>query len=158
MAMIADYPLAGRPTKSMAVMERDAALVRVSRVRRWMIVGAAGLTAGVAALVSSIAPGHTLKSSVQPRSLRAARPSAQPATSNSTTKLPPLASPGDLGLQGPSSAPQSAPSSSQVTPDPSQSSLAHSQSSPDPSQSASSPAQVAPAPSPAPAPVVSGGS
>ncbi|MFZ0381411.1 MAG: hypothetical protein WAL38_26535, partial [Solirubrobacteraceae bacterium] len=46
--------------RSRAALARDAALERVRRTRRWVIVGAAGLTAGIAALVASVAPGRTL--------------------------------------------------------------------------------------------------
>ena len=142
----ASYQGAARRSPSLAALERDAALLRVSRARRWMIAGAAALSAGFAALVSSIAPGHTLKSkSSSGGTLRAAATSAPATTYN---RMPPVASPGDLGLQGPSSNPQASSqpgaggSDSQVTPDPSQS------------------AQAAPAraPQPAPAPAVSGGS
>jgi hypothetical protein len=149
----APYQAAGRRSQSLAAMERDAALVRVTRVRRWLIAGAAALSAGFAALVSSVAPGHTLKSrSASSGPLTAARTVTPPKAS---TRMPPLASPSDLGLQGPSSAPQSAGGSSDSS---------SSQAGPDPSQSgggASNPAAVAPAPQPAPQPapaVVSGGS
>jgi hypothetical protein len=39
---------------------RDAALRRLSLTRRWIIAGAAALTAGLAALVSAILPGKSL--------------------------------------------------------------------------------------------------
>ena len=42
---------------------RDAAVARVSRTRRWVIAGAAALTAGFAALVSAVAPGRSVSSS-----------------------------------------------------------------------------------------------
>ena len=53
--------------RSRAVLARDAALTRIRRTRRWVIAGAAALTAGFAALVSAVAPGRSLasKSSVR---------------------------------------------------------------------------------------------
>jgi len=142
----AEYHPAGRRSTSLAALERDAALVRVSRARRWMIAGAAALSAAIAALVSSTAPGHTLGSRGQ--ATASTTGSARSASSIASSKtLPPLASPGELGLQGPSSVPQSAATVSPATPDPSQS-----------SQASPNPVQAAPAPAPTPAPVVSGGS
>jgi hypothetical protein len=147
-----EYRAPGRQRASLAALERDAALVRVSRTRRWMIGAAAAMSAGITALVSSVAPGHTLKKGTQARELTATRTTA-PA--RAAARMPPLASPKDLGLQGPSSAPQAAqqaaPAASQASPAPTQSSA------PDPTQAAASAAPT-PAPAPAPAPAVSGGS
>jgi hypothetical protein len=140
---------AGRRSQSLAQLERDAALERVSRTRRWMILAAGALSAAFAALVSAIAPGHSLSGRAQAQTLSAGRVGAAARTSGraSSTRMPPLASPADLGLQGPSQNPQ-APS------DPSQ---AAAQSAPSSSgASVQNPAAVAPAPTPAP--VVSGGS
>jgi hypothetical protein len=131
------------PRRSQAQLSRDAALLRVVRTRRFVIAGAAALTAGFAAVVSSIAPARTVRrtAAVPPTATRAKARSA-PAS----LKMPPLASPGDLGLQGPTSVPQVAQSSSAP-------------SVPAPSQQ-SAPVQAAPAPAPVPAAptVVSGGS
>jgi hypothetical protein len=152
-----EHRVPSRRRASLAALERDAALTRVSHARRWMIGAAAALSAGITALVSSVAPGHTLKKGAQARELTATR-TAAPV--RSATRMPPLASPGDLGLQGPSSAPQAAPAdsqsqagsaASQAAPAPTQSAA------PDPSQAAASAAPT-PAPAPAPAPAVSGGS
>jgi hypothetical protein len=132
--LAAERRLSPRRSKSMAQLERDAALVRVSRLRRWTIGGAAALTAGIAAFVSAIAPGHSLGAG------RVARGEAVPprtVTSSRSAQLPPLASPSQLGLQGPSSNPQAAPAPSQ-------------QASPAPTQ------QAAPAPAPAAASAPSG--
>lgn len=144
-----------RRNQSLAQLERDAALERVSRARRWVIAAAAALTAAFAALVSTVAPGRTLGARAQARTLGSTRTLAQVVTS---TRMPPLASPGDLGLQGPSQAPQ-ADSSQQVAPNPTQQVAPNpsQQVAPDPSQ------QAASAPAPAPASggsgaVVSGGS
>jgi peptidoglycan DL-endopeptidase CwlO len=145
-----EYRVGGRQRASLAARERDAALVRVSRARRWMIGAAAALSAGITALVSSVAPGHTLKKGAQSRELTATRSTAPARTA---ARMPPLASPSDLGLQGPSSAPAAASGPSQSAPDPTQSAA------PDNSQAAAGSAPApAPAPTPAPAPAVSGGS
>jgi hypothetical protein len=157
MAMInAPHRGDGRRGQSTAALQRDAALLRISRTRRWLIAAAAAGSAGVAALVSSVAPGHTLGSKSKAGSLRATAGAGASSAAASggavSNKMPPLASAAALGLQGPSSAPQSSS-------DPSQSG-GSAQSAPDPSQAASDPAQAAPvpAPAPAPAPAVSGGS
>jgi hypothetical protein len=149
-----DYRGTGRRQAPLAALERDAALARVSRARRWVIAAVAALSAAITALVSSVAPGHTLrKKSAQARELTATSPAMSTRTA---TRMPPLASPQDLGLQGPSSAPQAASGPSQSSPDPTQSAA------PQPTQqsAASDNSQAAPAPAPAPAPAaaVSGGS
>jgi hypothetical protein len=145
----AEHRGTGRRSQSIAQLERDAALQRVSRARRWLILAAGALSAAFAALVSAIAPGHSLNARAQTiaagsASARGAHASRAASRASATT-MPPLASPGDLGLQGPSSNPQpsSDPSQAVVQPDPSQSAAA-----------VQNPAAVAPAP----APVVSGGS
>jgi hypothetical protein len=125
-----------------ALLRRDVALHRVAQTRRWLITGAAGLAAGLAALAASATPGRSQTSKGQ--SPAAGRTLVGPSVT-STTQLPPLASPSELGLQPPGQAPASvAPN---VTPAPAQ---------------PASPAQAAPAPQPAsPAPsgaAVSGGS
>jgi hypothetical protein len=131
-----------RRNQSVAQLERDAALGRVARTRRWMFAGAAALTAGIAGLVSSVAPGRTLSSRSQ---ASAVSKSAPRASVSAAPKMPPLASPSSLGLQGPSQAPQG--DSSQAPATQSQAPAAQSQ---------------APAPAPTPQPsgggVVSGGS
>jgi hypothetical protein len=139
----AERRLSPRRSKSMAQLERDAALVRVSRLRRWTIGGAAALTAGFAAFVSAIAPGHSLGARRAASGESAARGAA---TAPRSARLPPLASPGQLGLQGPSSNPQPAPSPTQSAPAPTQ------QAPPAPTQ------QAAPAPAPAASGATSGGS
>jgi hypothetical protein len=127
-----------------AVLERDAALARAGRARRWVIGGTAALTAGSAALVSAIAPGRSL--GAKPLSVKT------PVTTANTAapQLPPLASPSSLGLGAPSAAPEPAP---QSNPSPSQAQ----QQSPPAQQSSPAPQDQAPAPSSG-GPVVSGGS
>lgn len=146
--MIGDErPSPGRADPALATLHRDAALSRVSHTRKLVYAGAAALTGGIAWLAATAAPGRTLGTSTQARSTGVT--SAQSSGSSSAGQtLPPLASPSELGLQGPGSAP-SAPS--QAPADQSQ----QSQVSPDQSQVA--PAQSAPQAA-APAPVVSGGS
>ena len=90
---------------SRAALARDAALERVGRTRRWVIVGTAALTAGFAALVSALAPGRSLASKSSPGTKVAA---ADPSTSSSRSAIPAMpapADPGSLGLQGPNQAP-----------------------------------------------------
>jgi hypothetical protein len=135
--------MTARRSQSLAQLERDAALTRVSRVRRWTLVAAGALTAGFAALVSAIAPGHSLGAKTRGHAPLSARQAPRTGSRRSQLQMPPLASASDLGLQGPSSSPQAAPSS----PAPSNQ-----------SQAAPPPAPVAPAPAPSQAPVVSGGS
>jgi peptidoglycan DL-endopeptidase CwlO len=142
----AGSPRPGRRQASLAALERDAALQRVSRTRRWMIGAVAALSAGITALVSSVAPGHTLKKNANARELTTSGTATQARTA---TRMPPLATPSDLGLQGPSSPPHASSAPSASTPAPTQSAA------PDNSRASAPPA---PAPSPAPAPAVSGGS
>jgi len=122
----------GRANRSSAQLARDAALRRVGRTRRFMIAGAAVLSAAVAAFVSAIAPGKTLGAGAKAQS---APSSGTAPRASGSTQMPPLASPAALGLQGPSQAPAPAPSQSQAPVAPA-----------DPSQGA-----------PAPAPQASGG-
>ncbi len=95
-----------RRDRSLARLQRDAALMRVGRMRRLLIGGVAGLTAALAYFVSAIAPGRTLPSSKR----AAAVPSSNVTTASAT--MPQLASPAQLGLQSPNQAPQSAPAQS----------------------------------------------
>ena len=153
--------------RSRAILDRDAALARVRRTRRWVIAGTAALTAGFAALVAALTPGRSLASK-SPAATEVASASGGSATrvrsASSVPQLPPAANPDSLGLQGPSQPPQAASSPSQsqsqsASPQP------QSQSAPSSPQS-SAPAQSTPpaaAPQPAPQPsggggVVSGGS
>ncbi len=141
------YP--GPPSdRRAAVHQRDAALLRVVRVRRATIIGAGALTAGLAALVSALAPGRTLGAKLKVHSA-ATTARVAPRASSVKPRMPPLARPGQLGLQAPGSAPQasSPPASApQAAPAPAQ---------PAPSQAA--PSQAA-APQPSAGPAVSGGS
>ena len=127
-----------RPDRLLAQHNRAAALARIARVRGASVVGAGALTAGVAALVSAIAPGHTLGAKVRPRIVASTR--SVPASRASVAALPPLATPGQLGLSAPGSAPSA--------PVPTQPSA--------PTQQAAPTQQVAPTQQAAP--VVSGGS
>jgi hypothetical protein len=127
-------------TRSQAALSRDAALTRIGRTRRWVIVGAAGVTAGVAAFVSATAHGRTLKKGTAARV-----PVRTAAPSSTSVQMPPLANPSSLGLQGPVTDPQPSSGGS--------SGSSQSQSNSSPSQS------QAPAPAPSPSSsAVSGGS
>ncbi|MFL5831133.1 MAG: hypothetical protein ACJ76X_14560 [Solirubrobacteraceae bacterium] len=152
----------GRRAPSLAQLERDAALRRVSWTRRWVIAGAGALSAGFAALVASVAPGHSLASSraavakQATTSASSGTPTRTGAAATRTPRMPPLASPSDLGLQGPSAAPQPAPSPESQPRSPAQSAPApQTQAAPTPAPQPQ--AAPAPAPDPAPAPT-SGGS
>jgi hypothetical protein len=110
--MSSDDQTRPRPEQLSAQRRRDAAFARISRARGAVILGAGGLSAAVAAVVSAAAPGHTLAKTPAATGATPPRASARPKT---TTQLPPLARPGQLGLQGPSSAPQSGGQSSPQT-------------------------------------------
>jgi hypothetical protein len=145
------------------VIERDAALARIGRTRRWVLAGTAALTAGAAGLVSAIAPGRSLGAKPAQASQPAVSTTAakSSATSGHATEpqMPPLADPSTLGLSGPSQAPQASTTDNSAATPP-----APAQSAPSQAQSdAAAQSQAAPAPAPAPAPVpqppvVSGGS
>ena len=145
-------PVTEKRSRALAQLQRDAALRRVSRVRRGVLIGAAGLTGAVAAVVSAVAPGRSLGAKSRSAAHVATKATSRPRTKSHAT-MPPLASAGALGLQGPSEAPQPAPAPSQ----PSQPS-APQPSAPQPSSPQPSAPQPQAAPTPAPAPPVSGGS
>ncbi len=142
-----------RRSQPLAQLERDAAIARISRTRRWLIVAAGALTAGCAALISAVAPGRSFAAH---SAKGAAASPARPVTTSArpSAKLPPLEGAQALGLGGPAQAPQAItpPDSSQ-----SQAPPAQSQAPPDQSQGAPSQAQ-SPSPSQSSPPVVSGGS
>lgn len=110
MSRINDRRTPGRGPSS-AQMQRDAALKRVSLTRRWVIGGAAALSAAVATLVSAIAPGHSLgakpafadSTATSSGGGNAAQSTAR--ASVGAKKMPPLAKPSDLGLAGPAAGP-----------------------------------------------------
>ena len=101
--------------RSRAVLARDAALARVSRTRRWIIAGAAALTAGIAGLVSAVAPGRTLASK---SAVRTGASTGASASSSAIPQLPPAAGAGSLGLEGSAQSPQSVPSAPATPPQP----------------------------------------
>jgi hypothetical protein len=80
---------------------RDAALNRISLTRRWLIVAAAGLTAGLAALVSALLPGKSL--GAKSTAAHAA------AAASSTPALPAPASAAQLGIGSSASTPSISP-------------------------------------------------
>jgi hypothetical protein len=143
-----------------AVIERDAALARIGRTRRWVLVGTAALTAGAAGLVSAIAPGRSL--GAKPAGASESAVSTTAATSSHTAarayapQMPPLANPSSLGLSGPSQPPSASTTDNSAATPPAPAQSAASQ-----AQSNAAQSQAAPAPVPAPVPqpsVVSGGS
>ncbi len=135
-----------RPDRVAAQNKRDAAFARLRRVRGASVLGAGALTAAVAAVVSAIAPGHTLGAAkTHPRTRIVQR--TQPSAPALPTHLPALASPRQLGLQGPAGAPQSAPAAPQSAP-----------AAPQPAPATPTPQSSAPAPSQQSSPAVSGGS
>ena len=142
-----------------AQRNREAALARISRVRGLVIVGAGALTAAVAGVVSAVAPGRTLGAKEPARGSTPVGRVAKAAVPSTQARMPPLASPRQLGLQAPGSPPQSAPNSQPSAP--SQPPAPTQQSAPAPQQPAPAPQQSAPA-APAQAPsssaAVSGGS
>ena len=153
-----------RIDRAAAQRDREAAFARIGRVRGLTIVGAGALSLVIAAAASSAAHGHTLgvKSHAHHGSGGAARRTAHAGVA--ALKMPPLATPSQLGLQAPGSAPQAASPPASSSPSPSQSAPSTQNqaqpSSPAPSQP-SAPAATVPAPA-APAPssggTTSGGS
>jgi hypothetical protein len=134
------------PDRAAAQRGREAAFARISRVRGATVIGAGALTAAIAGVVSAVAPGRTLGGKAPTQSTVSASTTTRPHTS--ALVMPPLENPGQLGLQGPSSPPQSsAPSQPQGTqPQGTQ------------PQGTQPQVQTQTQSAPAPAPVVSGGS
>jgi hypothetical protein len=120
-----------RPDRAAAQRTRDAAFARISRVRRRVIIGAGAATAAVAGLVSAVAHGRTLSTKGTHGAPAASRPAPRSSGVATVAQMPPLASPSQLGLSGPGSAPQSDPQSQQTSPSsPAPSSSGSSQSAP----------------------------
>jgi hypothetical protein len=115
-----EHRMTNSPSQSGAALARDAALARVGRTRRWVIAGAAALTAGFAALVSAVAPGKSLVSTSHARTAAATAAPSTRGTGSAIPTMPPPANPGDLGLQGPGQPPTAAPSQPQPQSAPSQ--------------------------------------
>jgi hypothetical protein len=118
-----------------------------------VIGAAAALTAGIAALVSAIAPGHTLGATTRARGAVTSAPT-RPTSVAGSTRMPPLESASQLGLVA-GDAPQAAPAQPQT-----QSSAPPVQQASPPVQQASPPVQQAspPVQQVAPPVAVSGGS
>lgn len=142
-----------------AQLTRDAALRRVIRARTGVLVGSAGLTAGLAVLVADTAPGKTYKYKPASAVVRAAA-------------LPPLATARELGLHPASPKPRAATTNTSTSAS-TQSQTATQSTATQPAATATQPTPTAtqpavtatqaapapPVPAPAaPAPVVSGGS
>ena len=82
--------------RAAAALQRDATLARIARARRWMLAGAAALTAALAGLASALLPGKSLGAKTHV----AAVPAKTASSSSSTPTLPPPAGAAALGLQG----------------------------------------------------------
>jgi hypothetical protein len=91
-----------------AVRQREAALRRIRRTRGWAIAGAGALTAAIALAVSAAVPGRTLGAKTAAARGRAA-----------ALSMPPLATPGELGLRAPNSPPLQQTLPQPTTPQPS---------------------------------------
>jgi hypothetical protein len=150
MTAFAERQVAAGDERALAALARDAAFARIGRARRWLLLGAVAMTAGLAALASSLLPGKSLGSAGAHGRLRTgvtqgsgARTQGAAAPSAAAPALPAPAGAAQLGLQGPVQAPQSSPPAS-------------SQSAPPATQSSPPPAS-APAPAPAPSAPASGG-
>src|SRR5213082_3524814 len=108
-------PVNRRPDAARAVVARDLAFGRIQRTRRWLVVGAAGLTAGLAALASALLPGKSL--GAKTRSESSTTTPSRSSTAKPSSATPQLPAPADgaqLGLQGPDAVPtpsQPAPAS-----------------------------------------------
>jgi len=109
-----DDPLAGTCGRTQAVLDRDAALGRLGRARRWAIAGAAALTAGCAALASALVPGRSLARAEV--AAAAASTGSKPASLAGRPLLPPAASAAQLGFQAPGQPPQAAAPPQQAPP------------------------------------------
>jgi hypothetical protein len=124
--------------RSAAQRSREAAFARIGRVRGLTILGAGALSVAIAAAASASAHGHTLGAKTAGNRRLTGATSRSARVSVSALKMPPLATPSQLGLQAPGAPPQS------VSP---------------PQATAPAPQTQAPAPSAPPASVtVSGGS
>jgi hypothetical protein len=139
-----DHPTRTYDERAMAVLARDAAIGRIGRARRWMLMGAMAMTAGLALLASSLLPGKSLGASGARSGPRNGESASTPSTHRTAATvgapaLPSPAGPSQLGLEGPVQAPQSSPPSS-----------------PGPTQS-SPPAQSAPPVQPSSQPAASSG-
>jgi hypothetical protein len=77
-----------------------------------VIGAAAALTAGISALVSAVAPGHTLGATTRPHGRVTSAPTHSTRVAAST-RMPPLESPSQLGLVA-GAAPQAAPAQPQA--------------------------------------------
>ena len=143
--------------KASAALERDAALERVGRTRRWMLAAAAGLTAALAALASALVPGKSLGAKSHIASITPTR-TGSGAPSTGTPSLPPPAGAAALGLHG--AAPQSSEDSSNSGSSSAGNSGAGNSGAGNSGSgnSGAAAAQPAPAPAPTPAPAPSGNS
>ena len=141
-----------RSNRASAVLERDAALGRIVRARRWLLVGAAALTAALAALASALLPGKSLGANHH-RKAATSRPVVH-RSGSSTPGLPPPAGAAALGLRSDSESSDGSGSSGSGDGNSGDGNSGSGNS----GNSGSQAAQPAPQPAPAPAPAPSGNS
>jgi outer membrane biosynthesis protein TonB len=91
---------------------RDAALHRLGRVNRWLIVGSVALTGVLAEVAASAFAGRTLKARAAGRTSPHAKPSA-PATTATQPLSPPAAPPSSETQPSPGESGQPAPEAAQ---------------------------------------------
>jgi hypothetical protein len=134
---------------------RDAALLKLSRVNRWVIAGSVALTALLSEVAAQAFPGKTVNASAAAKTGQAQTRASKSSGGSSTT------SPGALQppAQAPQAAPESAPQESAPAQEPTESAPAQEprESAPAQESTPAQPAQEA-APSQESAPTVSGGS
>src|SRR5947199_3442376 len=98
----------GPDRRSLTADDRDAALARVGRMRRWLLGAAAALVAGLAALASALVPGRSLAANGHQTPTSGAG-TATSRDNKAEPPLPPPASTARLGLRAPDEAPQPSP-------------------------------------------------
>jgi hypothetical protein len=144
--------------RAAAALQRDAAVGRTVRARRWLLAGAAALTAALAGLASALLPGKSLGAKPHAGVVKPGQPAPR-SSSSAAPGLPPPAGAAALGLQGGGDGGQA----NSGTPAQGNSGTPGQANSGTPAPQPAPAPQSAPAPQPAPAPsgnsgVVSGGS
>jgi hypothetical protein len=95
---------------------RDAALSRLKRINRWLVVGSVALTGALAEVAASAFAGRTLKPSTSKSGGKSATP-GQSGTTSTQPLAPPAQPPdGETPASGESARPQATPESSAPAP------------------------------------------